>query len=484
MKAVVCVKTINNEINPFDESALECALSIENAEITVISMGKLSTVNILKGLTRLGVKRVILLTDHVFAGADTLATSYVLSLAVQKLNPDLIICGRQSVDGDTAQVGPCLAQMLNIPQITNVLKIRAIDSKISCTSRVGAESVKLPALITVERVNTLRFPSIRAITGEVEVWNARDLGADIHKCGLKGSPTKVLRTYECNTGQRKCKFIRSSELMKIIEYEKMQTKEQITYKPVEKKFDEIWIVGEQPKEIALSIAEKVIIIDKKLPEEIAALAQRHKPKVILWNSDLWGRSNAPRVAALLQTGLCADCTSLETDGEKLYMYRPTFGGSLMAKIECVTLPQMATVRTTVNTQEEIIVAGGKGAKDDLEFLKEFSIRIGASLGASRALVDLGLVPYSKQIGLTGKSVNPKIYIACGISGSLQHTCAVEQAQTIIAINKDKNARIFEYADYGIIGEIKEVINVGLNGGKSDYRIKELYFDSKHKYIGC
>ena len=129
----------------------------------------------------------------------------------------------------------------------------------------------------------------------------------------------------------------------------------------------------------------------------------------------------------------------------------------MAKLECVTLPQMATVRTTVNIQEEIIVAGGRGAKDDLDLIKEFSKKIGASLGASRALIDLGLASYRKQIGLTGKSVKPKIYIACGISGSIQHICAVEQALTIIAINKDKNARIFEYADYGIIGEIKEVI---------------------------
>jgi len=369
----------------------------------------------------------------------------------------LIICGRQSIDGDTAQVGPCLAQMLNIPQITNVLNIHGIDSEISCTSRTGAESAKLPALITVERVNALRFPSIRAKTREVEVWDAHDLEADLEKCGIKGSPTKVLKTYECNIGQRKCQFIQSEELMAIIEHEKMQIKEKPTLKPIEKKFKEIWIVGEQPKEIALSIAKKVIVIDQKQPEEIAALAKKHKPKVIIWNSDLWGRSNAPRVAALLQTGLCADCTSLETDGEKLYMYRPTFGGSMMAKIECVTLPQMATVRTTVNTQEEIIVAGGKGAKDDLDILKEFSIRIGASLGASRGLVDLGLAPYSMQIGLTGKSVKPKIYIACGISGSIQHTCAVEQALTIIAINKDKNARIFEYADYGIVGEIKEVI---------------------------
>jgi len=457
MKIVVCVKPVNEEMNPFDECALECALRIENAEVTVISMGRPSTVNMLKRLTRLGIKRAILLTDPAFAGADTLATSYVLSLAVQKLNPDLIICGRQSVDGDTAQVGPCLAQMLNMPQITNVLSIDCIGSEITCTSRIGKESVKIPALITVERIHVLRFPSIRAKTGEVEIWNAKDIAADIARCGLKGSPTRVIKTYEYSAGKRKCKFIQPEELMDVIQQEKTKEKVKIDFKPSEKKFDEVWIVGEEPKDIALSIADKVRVIERQLPENIAALARQYKPKVILWNSDSWGRSNAPRVAALLQTGLCADCTALETDGEKLYMYRPTFGGSLMAKIECITLPQMATVRTTANTQDEIIVAGGRGAKDDFDLLKQFAAKIGASLGASRGLVDLGLASYDMQIGLTGKSVSPKIYLACGIFGSIQHTCAIEQAQTVIAVNKDRNARIFEYADYGIVGEIRNVM---------------------------
>lgn len=459
MKIVVCVKPVNDELNPFDECALESALSIEDAEITVISMGRPSTVNMLKRLTRLNVQRTILLTDQAFAGSDTLATSYVLSLAIKKLTPDLIICGRQSIDGDTAQVGPCLAQMLDMPQITNVLSIDKINSEILCTSRKGADVVTLPALITVERINTLRFPSIRAKTGEVEVWNAEHLGADKNKCGLMGSPTKVIKTYEYNIGQRKCKFIQPDELMSIISYEKMQTKAEITIKASERKFGEIWTIGKEAKTIALSIAENVKVIDKQSPEKIADLAQKHKPKVILWNSDLWGRSNAPRVAALLNTGLCADCTALETDGEKLFMYRPTFGGSLMAKIECVTLPQMATVRTISNIPEEIIIAGGKGAKDDFNLLKEFSKKIGASIGASRGLVDMGLATYDMQIGLTGKSVKPKIYIACGISGSVQHTCAIEQSQTIIAINTDRNARIFEYADYGIVGEIRKVLGL-------------------------
>ena len=112
MKIVVCVKQVNEEINPFDACALECALRVENAEVTVMSMGIPQVSKLLTSLTRLGVERAILLTDPAFAGSDTLATSYVLAQAIRKLNPDLVFCGRQSIDGDTAQVGPSLSQML------------------------------------------------------------------------------------------------------------------------------------------------------------------------------------------------------------------------------------------------------------------------------------------------------------------------------------------------------------------------------------
>ena len=113
MKILVCVKVIQGEINPFDESALECALSLSN-DVTVISMGPESSKPALHKLTRLGAK-VILISDSIFAGSDTLATSYVLSKQIKKMDYDLILCGRQSIDGDTAQVGPMLSAKLGIP---------------------------------------------------------------------------------------------------------------------------------------------------------------------------------------------------------------------------------------------------------------------------------------------------------------------------------------------------------------------------------
>ena len=117
MKIVVCVKQVNEEINPFDACALECALRIENAEVTVISMGIPQVSKLLTSLTRFGIHRAILLTDPAFAGSDTLATSYVLAQAIRKLNPDLAFCGRQSIDGDMSLT--ILSQMLGFSLITN-----------------------------------------------------------------------------------------------------------------------------------------------------------------------------------------------------------------------------------------------------------------------------------------------------------------------------------------------------------------------------
>ncbi len=184
---------------------------------------------------------------------------------------------------------------------------------------------------------------------------------------------------------------------------------------------------------------------------MSSYAKKHQPDVILWNTDLWGRKNAPIVASLLQTGLCADCTALETDGEKLYMYRPACSGNIIAKIECRTKLQMATVRTA-SEFSDIIIAGGKGIADKIDKFKAFAEKYNATLGASRGLVDMGKMPHSAQVGLTGKNVGPKIYIAIGISGAVHHTCAIENADVVIAINPDKDARIFGYADYGITEE--------------------------------
>ena len=158
MRIAVCVrKSVSGDINPFDACAYEAALRVKNAEVILVSMAPASCEDFLKKLTRLGAKKAYLLSDPAFAGSDTLATSYVLSLAMKMLSPDLVICGRQTVDGDTGQVGPELATLSGYSLITRAMSIETDGLSVSCQKRDGSSvTEKLPALVTVERINTLR----------------------------------------------------------------------------------------------------------------------------------------------------------------------------------------------------------------------------------------------------------------------------------------------------------------------------------------
>lgn len=228
-----------------------------------------------------------------------------------------------------------------------------------------------------------------------------------------------------------------------------------------------------------------------------------QPEILLIGATNQGRDLAPRLSTALHTGLTADCTGLDiNDKGQLAATRPTFGGQLMATILCKNLPQMATVRPkvfkpaeknnvkqteiiskSVNLESipknieilefhkkltdslneldsaEIIVAGGRGMKNEEGFrlLKEFADKIGAAVGASRVAVEMGLASHEMQIGQTGKTVTPKLYIACGISGAIQHTIGMKNSNKIIAINIDANAPIFDIADYGMVGDAFEIL---------------------------
>ena len=449
MKILVCVKVIKGEINPFDESALECALQLSD-DVTVISMGPESSKDVLKPLTRLGAK-VILISDTIYAGSDTLATSYILSTAIKQMDYDLILCGRQSVDGDTAQVGPMLSDKLRVPVITNAMNVKCDGKKVFAETRECKEETTLPALVTVERGYVLRFPSIFSKVSDITVIDNEKIGCDVSKCGFGGSPTRVLETFENESGKRKCEFISMSELIPLVEELMKQEIFEEKKNDDAEKLKSVWAVGTEVLEKAKEIAEEVVLIEKSTPQEIAKKAIAEKPDVILWNADLWGRKNAPIVASMLDTGLCADCTMLKADEDSLIMYRPAQGGNITAKIKCLTKPQMATVRTK-SESSDIIVSGGKGIAESFSKLEELAKKLGAEVSASRGLVDMNKASYDKQVGLTGKTVSPKIYIAIGISGAIHHTCAIEGSTTVIAINPDKDARIFEYADYGIISK--------------------------------
>ncbi len=458
MKILVCVKqAVSGELNPFDAAAYEAALRLRTPEDTVelVSMAPAKSQELLLSLTRLGASTAYLLCDRAFAGADTLATAYTLSLAVKRLRPDLILCGRQTVDGDTAQTGPSLSVTAGYSLITHAMGIERRGTAVTVTTRSG-ETVSLtsPALVTVERFCSLRFPSIRSKVGQVVVWAAADLEADLSRCGLTGSPTKVVKTFENREGRRHCTFVEPADLPRLIAEGKAKGRAKLRNAATsEKKLPLVWCVGNKPAEMALSVAEEVNIIPPADATTIADRIKADNPTVVLWPGDDYGRTTAPQVAAMLRTGLCADCTALETDGERLHMYRPAFSGNIIAKIACVTRPQMATVRTVEEEGSDTVVAVGLGGVHTLPDIAAFADAHGATLGASRAVVDAEVLPYAAQIGLTGRSVSPAVYVAVGISGAVHHIEGMKRAGTVIAINKDPSAPIFDYADYGIVADV-------------------------------
>lgn len=236
----------------------------------------------------------------------------------------------------------------------------------------------------------------------------------------------------------------------------------------------------------------------------ADIIREKKPEIVLVGASSLGRDIGPRLAARLGTGLTADCTKLEIDPEdkKLLMTRPAFGGNLMATIICPkNRPQMSTVRPGVMAKAayseeptgdmevidpglteadikttlekvivddnkkvnlidaKIVVSGGRGLKsaEGFELIKELADAVGGVVGSSRACVEAGWIDASHQVGQTGTTVRPDLYIACGISGAIQHLAGMSESKYIVAINKDPKAPIFEICDYGIVGDLNKVI---------------------------
>jgi len=244
--------------------------------------------------------------------------------------------------------------------------------------------------------------------------------------------------------------------------------------------------------------------DEPYAQALNDLAKAHKPAIVLAGATAIGRSFIPRVAAELQTGMTADCTGLAIDPatKNLLGTRPAYGGNIMATIVCPERrPQMATVRhkvmkplakdpgrkgevveqkiapesltlrakvvetvkeleNTCNLAEaDIIVTGGRGvgSKENFQIVHDLAAAIGGAVGASRAVVDAGWMPYSHQVGQTGKTVCPKIYFALGVSGAIQHLAGMQSSDIIVAVNSNPEADIFKVATYGIVGDVHEVV---------------------------
>ena len=272
-------------------------------------------------------------------------------------------------------------------------------------------------------------------------------------------------------------------------------------------------IKDKAQQLIASGADKVLVVDNDILKDyltepytqaITQIIKEQKPSIFLLGATTIGRDLGPRLSARNVTGLTADCTKLEIGGNReLQMTRPAFGGNLMATILCKEhRPQMSTVRPGVMqripvdnsrkgevvdytvafdmakinrvklvktvkeektvadiSEAKILVSGGRGVgnKEGFQKLEALAKELGGEVSSSRAMVDADVMEQSRQVGQTGKTVRPNLYMACGISGAIQHLAGMEESEFIIAINKDKFAPIFNVADLGIVGDLHKIV---------------------------
>ena len=564
-----------NVTSAFDLRAISLAVELKNrhgADTTVVTMGPPQARDALVDALAMGMDRAVHLEDRAFAGADTLATARALAIWLARGNFDLILLGKYSLDAETGQVGPEIAQLVGAAQITGARKLE-IDGRILRAERESDEGFEeietaMPAVITcAERiaapVKIKPGASVEAQTRPIQSVRAAELGADPKAFGLAGSPTWVDEVRVVATPKTQCKFIDSTDAERAAA-EVISALETIgalnprahhrrsigSARRAGNRNHDLWIVCETDLEgrvtrgtlellsrgdelasrlggalvavgfggalarhaglLASFGADQLLIVEhpalasytpEAAAEAVARLVLTHAPWGILIGATERGRDWGPRLAARLRLGLTGDAIDIELDSEhRMVALKPAFGGNIVASIYSKTFPQMATVRpgvlelaapSQVKDAEiwiarpelsppksrlikahsildasiaplegaEVVVGIGMGigGPDGVARASAFARVLGAAICATRRVTDNGWVPRNLQVGLTGKSIDPRLYIAIGVRGAPNHTCGLKRADTIVAINNDADAPIFERANLGLVADWDSVL---------------------------
>ncbi len=564
-----------NVTSAFDLRAISLAVELKNrhgADTTVVTMGPPQARDALLDALAMGMDHAVHLEDRAFAGADTLATARALAIWLARGNFDLILLGKYSLDAETGQVGPEIAELIGAAQITGARKLEIDGRRLRAEreSDEGFEEIEaaMPAVITcaeriAQPVKLKPGASEEAKSKPIQSVRAAELGGDPKEFGLAGSPTWVQEVRAVATPKTECKFIDSTdaeraaaEVMSALETigalnPRAHNRRSIgSARRASKRSHDLWIVCETDLEgrvtrgtlellsrgdelasrlggalVAVGFggaisrhaellagfgADQVLIVEhpalvpytpETAAEAVAKLVLTHAPWGILIGATERGRDWGPRLAARLSLGLTGDAIAIELDSEhRMVALKPAFGGNIVASIYSKTFPQMATVRpgvlelaapsqvkdaeiwiarpelsppksrlikahsildpTIAPLEGAEVVVGigmGIGGPDGVARACAFARVLGAAICATRRVTDNGWVPRNLQVGLTGKSIDPRLYIALGVRGAPNHTCGLKRADTIVAINNDADAPIFERANIGLVADWDSVL---------------------------
>ena len=574
---------VPSEINPFDLLGINMAVDLKDGDADSVIALSMGPPNAAEGLTQcyaLGADRAVLLSDRALAGSDTLATAQALSLALQREAPDLIVCGRNSSDAETGQVGPEVAELMGLPHISNVRKLDVDrDGNRITVERATDEGYQvlecpLPAVVCVtEGAGQERYPGreemAEAEGKDVESLTCADLTDDLSLFGLEGSPTWVedIRLVEPDRLGVVIRDETPEDAARQIAEHLRDRLASLAAAEGEDSGDDalphhdggdrpIWVVAElssdgvrqvtlemlgkaraltpitQSEVVAVIISEsigepathapilrdlirggadRVLTLDtsglgpicgRGVADSLSAAIASDPPYAVLFAATADGRDMAARIAARQSLGLTGDAIDLEiNDAGQLVQLKPALGGNVVAPILSKTLPNLVTLRPGVLTpaapedgarlarmeeippaspsgadvtlvsehvseehgaleltSAEVVVGVGMGVTEEgVPTAQQMASSIGASICTTRNVVHSGWLPHHVQVGISGRTIAPQVYLAVGIRGAFNHTVGIQKAGVILAINRNHRAAIFRAADFGIVGDWNEYL---------------------------